>query len=172
MNPIKQRGWPQGLALVVPVVVAVCGLYFAAGAGDRGISGVKSAPRLSVDETEHEFPEAEPGATLEHDFLIRNAGSRRLVLNRDECGCGKLVAEPLIVMPGEQATIAASIKVQSYPKRQQQVVVYTTSDPQRPEIEFTLVAELDWTTDAEIHSPSDLAEPGDVGKNIAQTVQY
>lgn len=173
-NWIKQRDWRRVLLLMVPAVAACGGLYLAARAGDGIVPAFKScqsAAQLTVDSTEYEFPQAEPGTTVEHEFLIRNSGSKRLVLNLDECGCGKPVAEPMILLPGEKMTIPVSMKVRPYPKRQYHVASFTTSDPQYPRVDLRLVAELDWSTESDIQSPSDRADTSAARDSIAQSVQ-
>lgn len=167
--------WRWGWALCAPAVV-LTGLFLATRAHHgiaRSTKTPGAKPRVSVASTEYEVRNAEPGAVLEHEFVVRNVGDHRLVVNLAGCNCMRNNEKPAIVMPGQKLTIPLSFKVRPFPARQEKTELYSTSDPTHPQIELKLIAKLftPATTESSIRSPSDLAAWGQPEEDAGESTQ-
>ncbi len=121
--------------------------------GDFGPAALQTpaseAPIAEVPETRHEFGTIGTGAEGTHEFLIRNAGSKPLVLTRGATSCSCTVSDFESTEGGEEGARkeippAGSTRVRlkwrgkgaGGPFRQQATVF--TNDPRRPEIAFVI----------------------------------
>lgn len=133
--------------LLLPVVsVAVfVGLHLAADPGlfrADPVASAQAGASIVVDTTRHDFGQVPAGPLLRHEFVISNRGDRRIVLNEVGCpGCGhNVMDDTVIVPPGGQWRMPVSLATTGRSGPLRRVVTITTSDPDRPQIEFTLSA--------------------------------
>lgn len=98
--------------------------------------------RVAVSNTEFDFGRVKPGVELSHHFTVGNGGTRRLVLNVEDCGCGDGITSHVILMPGDQTQIPISMTAESHSEHQQRSLAITTSDPANPRIEFQIHASV------------------------------
>jgi hypothetical protein len=135
--------------LLLPVI-SVCvfaGLHLAVGTelfrADTAAS-TQAGASIVVDATRHDFGQAPAGTLLRHEFVISNRGDRRIVLNEVGCpGCGdNVMDDSVIVPPGGQWRMPVSLETTGRCGPLRRVVTITTSDPRRPQIEFTLSARV------------------------------
>ena len=133
----------------VAICYLFCGLAFAAliiasrsylhaGAASAG----PPSPRLAVDKTRNDFGNVNVGIVLRKTFQLRNNGKERLVLNRVVCGtCGDPNEfEPIILAPGQRSPLTLTLDTAGRTGRIQRTFRFSSSDPQRPRIVFTLLA--------------------------------
>lgn len=97
--------------------------------------------QVIVQATEFDFGKVQPGTELQHLFTVGNRGAQRLVLNLDECGCGEDSSGHVILLPGDQTQIPVSMTVQDHADNQTKSLMVTTSDPDKPRIEFRIRAQ-------------------------------
>ncbi len=75
-------------------------------------------------------------------FLVRNAGTRRLVLNEldRECGCGKDVVRTILVAPGTTVEVNVPFDTRTATGPVENIASFTTNDPTQPRFDLTVRA--------------------------------
>lgn len=94
-------------------------------------------PKVVVDEEEYQFGSMDLGAELRHDFTIRNAGEKPLVLTLGSttCKCTLSDLKNGTVPPGESTTVALTWHSTTVGKFEQTAHV-NTNDPYLPQIKL------------------------------------
>lgn len=101
----------------------------------------RMAARLDVPVDHHDFGVVRSGDALRYEFPIRNLGHKRVILNRTSCGCtDDGLARTLILQPGDEINFPATLSTQGRAGKLSRHVELKTSDPERPQIVFTLSA--------------------------------
>jgi hypothetical protein len=75
-------------------------------------------------------------------FPIRNAGTRRLVLNEldQQCGCGDRVQRTILVAPGETVEVNVPLDTRFATGAVENSASFTTNDPAHPRFKLTVRA--------------------------------
>ena len=85
------------------------------------------------------FGKVVPGQRLQGDFMVRNNGTRRLVLHRDGVSCcGQATTEPLVVAPGKTVDVPIDVLAPTQHGPFEQSLAFTTNDPDRPRFDFVI----------------------------------
>lgn len=112
-----------------------------------GVAGLRSAhrwqnpwrPVLETDATEHSFGIVPPGETLRKTFLVRNQGTKRVVLNERAC-CGFPAQPPVIIAPGETRPIPLTLETAGRYGRLEHRLEFSSSDRAQPKLTFAVWA--------------------------------
>lgn len=107
-----------------------------------------AGPRAETTATEHAFGTIGMGATGSHEFLIRSVGTEPLTLTKGATSCTCTVADfdraeggdpdgAKVVPPGESTRVKIAWKGKAAGPFRQRATIFTT-DPRRPQIEFTV----------------------------------
>ena len=99
------------------------------------------APRIEVDEPIFEFGSVERGTCVEHTFVLRNAGTKPLIIEDviPSCGCAITTLSSTVIEPQEQIEALVSLDLASREGPQEKVVLIRSNDPQQPHIRLTMV---------------------------------
>jgi len=110
-------------------------------AGSPGPDGFAA---VSLGTTQRDFGRVVQGDVLREEFAIKNAGTRRLVVQRNTGGCcGQPVeTQAIMVAPGESATLPVEWDTAAMAGDAQHVVQFTTNDPKLPSFSLTLRADV------------------------------
>lgn len=142
---VKMRGSVWILAggiLGIGIVGAAIGLQAEA---DRGkaktikLSPPPKAPRVSVDDIEHNFGYVRRFEECNHQFWIRNVGNAPLKLEKagTSCKCTTSFVAEDAVPPGGRVPIDVALKVETDGAFSQTVTI-RTNDPLKPELELII----------------------------------
>ena len=128
------------LSLAVGVVFAASFGYsnFDAAQGNR----VSHAAGLEIPISVLDIGPVQRNELRSVEFAIRNGLTKRLVINELDagCGCSDSLTQPLIVPPGESASLTVVLDVGSATGPIEKRVVFTTNDPSRPRFDVTVLA--------------------------------
>jgi hypothetical protein len=109
--------------------------------GSRPGHNKSEGPRVSLAKSEWNFGQVSIGEVLSASFLVRNEGTRRLILDERGVCCGSANQE--IIPPGETKKLTFEIDTSQLPLGPgQKVVSYDTNDRLHRTLVFTLVFEL------------------------------
>ncbi|MCH8921804.1 MAG: DUF1573 domain-containing protein [Planctomycetes bacterium] len=98
-----------------------------------------TAATLRPSSEAEDFGTVAPAQHLQGGLSVYNAGSRRLILHQNGAACcGQAAPEPLIVAPGQTASVPIDVSAPTQPGPFQQLVSFTTNDPSRPRFEFVV----------------------------------
>lgn len=85
------------------------------------------------------FGTVAPGQRLQGGFPVYNAGSRRLILHQDGASCcGQAASEPLVIPPGQTASVPVDVLAPTRPGPFEQPLSFTTNDPAQPRFDFVV----------------------------------
>lgn len=106
------------------------------------VAGGEAAIELA--ETRRDFGPVPAGDPLTATFHVRNAGTRRLVLNEEICGsCEEDPAEQTILIPpGASQELTVTLETAGLAGRILQDRRFTTNDPHTPQFTLSLLAEI------------------------------
>jgi hypothetical protein len=78
-------------------------------------------------------------------FLIRNAGTRRLVINEIEsaCGCASAVGRTIIVPPGDSVDVSVTLRASQVPGPIERVANFTTNAPGTSRFQLAVRAQVE-----------------------------
>ena len=76
---------------------------------------------------------------------IRNVGTRRLVVNAVDagCGCGDPIRKTVIIPPGESVEVTVTLDTRFATGPVENIATFTTSDPAHPLFDLTVRAWVD-----------------------------
>ena len=98
-------------------------------------------PRLVIDEPVFEGGEFRPGATLSHEFTLRNEGAAALEIEEVRTGCSCTVAAyDRIIAPGGQGRVRLTVEVyREWAGRDLRRTVWlTTNDPEAAQVSLVV----------------------------------
>lgn len=92
------------------------------------------AAKIVCENPSFDFGAAEPNSTVEHEYVIKNAGDLTLEIRRVQPSCGCTVAQlsQQLLKPGETATIKASLNLTGRSGHQEKHIIVESNDPQTP----------------------------------------
>jgi hypothetical protein len=101
----------------------------------------ETAATLQLSSEVKDFGTVTPDQHLHGSFSIQNTGSRRLILHQDGASCcGQPAPKPLIVPPGQTATVPVDVRAPTEPGLFEKPLAFTTNDPGRPRFELVIRA--------------------------------
>lgn len=135
---VARRPWP-GYPLLAQAQPAGSG-----GASAGQLTPLSAQPRAEVPSDTHDFGRIESNSVVRHEFEIRNVGSAPLRLTKggSTCRCTVLDFEDTEVPPGGSQKIKIEFNGHEYLGAVTQNATIYTSDPQKPQIVFTIKADV------------------------------
>ena len=117
-------------ALLIPLQCLAQG----AAAPAAPVAPLTNAPRLVCEQSTFEFGELDESAVVEHEFVLRNAGTAPLNITsvRAACGCTVASLQDPIVQPGTQTVIKARLSLQARRGHQSKSIYVQSNDPLMP----------------------------------------
>ncbi len=102
-------------------------------------------PILATDSRCWDFGTVDQDPRLSVHFVVRNAGTRRLILNekKNSCGCTSANESTIVIPPGSSRRIEAYLETRNYCGPVAVDVDYSTNDPRRPTLTYTLMANIE-----------------------------
>ena len=97
-------------------------------------------PRIVVEPSSFDFGEALQNKTLHKEFLIRNHGSKDLLIKKvtTDCGCTAALLEDTTLEPGESAPLRVSLDTRSRSGPLKKRVLIQSNDLARRTFQITL----------------------------------
>jgi len=113
------------------------------GAGGTG-TGAAPAPRLAIEQLDHDFGARREGERLVHRFVLRNTGGAPLVVERVERGYScQASAPPGAIPPGAEAAVEVACGTTARGERLRERLRLRSNDPARPVVTLELRAALE-----------------------------
>ncbi|MGH7915036.1 MAG: DUF1573 domain-containing protein, partial [Candidatus Binataceae bacterium] len=108
--------------------------------GQETGAAAAGAPKAEVAQPAYNFGTALSGPSINHVFMIKNAGNAPLEIRSVNSSCGCTAARPskTILAPGEVATIAASVDTRFEQGHNLSVVTLTTNDPAHASLQLKI----------------------------------
>lgn len=122
------------IARIAILFLALCNLTLAQFLG----------PRISVQQTEHDFGEIISGEKVTHYFVLSNTGDDNLVIKSVHASCGCTAAKPEKdkLSPGEATKLKVVFNSAGRKGRQHKTITVVTNDPQNPELKLKINGEV------------------------------
>jgi hypothetical protein len=110
-----------------------------------------SAPKIACDEPLFDFGSVESVQTVEHTFIIKNAGTAPLeIINaRPSCGCTVANVSEKIVAPGGQSEVAAKLSLAGRHGQQYKTITIESNDPNNRQMMLTLKGDVSSAVDVQ-----------------------
>lgn len=107
-------------------------------------TALHAAPRIECDAPEYNFGVRRDSETVVHQFTVKNAGDRPLVITRVKasCGCTAVKTSKDNILPGETASIEARFTLKDRRGAQRKSILVESNDPARPQIHLLLTGEI------------------------------
>lgn len=106
------------------------------------------APRAVAPFTSFDFGDVYKGEVISHIFVIKNEGTADLVIKEFVSGCGcEVTSADSVIRPGKQGVAQLEINTSSQMGQIIKPATLRTNDPERPNIVFTLTANVLTSTD-------------------------
>ena len=149
------------------LVSAIAMLSVASNAQEPQAVPATQGPRIVCDEPLYDFGTADSQSTIEHTFVIRNAGDTTLEISnvRPACGCTLANISEKMIPPGGESQITARLSLQGRNGPQSKPITILSNDPQNPEYRVTLAG----TVATAINVTPDRLMFGQIG--TAQTIE-
>jgi len=105
-------------------------------------AGASQGARISIEPASFDFGKALPNKTLTKEFVIKNFGTRDLIIEKVSTTCGCTVAEGYskLVKPGETTTLRVKLETRNSSGRLERKVAVKSNDPEKAVAEVTVVA--------------------------------
>ncbi len=109
-----------------------------------GIAAAEGAPRLVVREPVFDFGSVERGATVEHTFVLANAGDATLRIDnvKSSCGCTVAVVSDRDVAPGREGRVTVTLDTARMAGTKTKTVTVYTNDPAAVSSGLTLTGQV------------------------------
>lgn len=113
-------------------------------------------PELFLFEDFHDFGEVDAGATLEHTFVLINAGHAPLRIEgvHKSCGCTVTRLDKNILDPNDFAELDVTFHPGTFSGRQNKTITIVSNDPNRPRATLRLLAQVKGGTSPSIAAHS------------------
>jgi len=88
-------------------------------------------PVIKVESSRFDFGKVTTGSKVSHDFIIRNEGTRDLVIRstKASCGCTAIKPEKSVLAPGESSKVGIVFDTRGRTGKQHKTVTVITNDP-------------------------------------------
>lgn len=131
-----RRIWAgYGLAMFVIGCVYLSGLEYA----ERNTPPPRPDVKVELMANAHDFGRVKQGDLLRHAFVVRNAGSKELVLRRHTRGRRKQ-DEPIRIRPNGFTEVVVTMNTANRWSRTRRQEVYITNDPEQKVLRLTVTA--------------------------------
>ncbi len=96
--------------------------------------------RISVSEPSFDFGTVQEGATVDHDFAVKNTGTGPLTISRvvASCGCTASAASKPTLQPNEEGAVKTRFDTAGFPGNVTKTVTLYSSDPDAPMVVLTI----------------------------------
>ena len=129
--------------IILAAVLAVIALF-----GVYGYANInKGAPKIEITPNSYDFGDI-PYEKVEHNFLIKNTGTKLLEIKgvSTSCGCTKASVDSEQIMPGEttnlMVTFDPNIMGDNEVGKILRVIYVKSNDPEQPEVEIKITANV------------------------------
>jgi hypothetical protein len=101
-------------------------------------------PRVSTQQTEHNFGDIEAGDVVTHYFIITNTGDDNLLIKHVHATCGCTVAKPEkdALAPGESTKLKVEFNSLGRRGAQEKTVSVNTNDPKKPDLKLKITGNI------------------------------
>jgi len=98
------------------------------------------APKIGVQQLNHDFGDINQGDVVTHAFVITNNGGDLLKINdvKASCGCTAAKPEKSELGPGESTNLSVTFNSKGRKGPQTKTVTVTTNDPEKPTITLSI----------------------------------
>jgi len=98
------------------------------------------APKVGVQQLNHDFGNINQGDVVNHSFVIANNGGDLLKIIDVKASCGCTAANPdkKELQPGESTNIAVSFNSKGRKGPQTKTITVSTNDPEKPQVTLTI----------------------------------
>jgi hypothetical protein len=124
---------------LIPLCAATLGAYLTVHAArSQHAAPPAGSPKLIIGQTERSLGTVAAGTLLRAEFVLYNAGSRRLIVREDVCSS----CDPAewLIEPGKSADLTIELDTAGLHGELRHVRQYTTSDPRLPRLALTVSA--------------------------------
>jgi len=103
-------------------------------------AAIASAPKLTCDSPTFEFGEVEVTQSVEHTFVLKNAGDAAVEITKTEAHCGCTVASlsDKIIPPGSESTLTVSVDLKGQKGHVIKTVDVLSNDPAKPKLTLSM----------------------------------
>lgn len=103
-----------------------------------------NAPKIKINETQHDFGTLPEGKVAEHNFTLTNDGKNTLkIMNvRTTCDCISTVVSEKQIEPGKTGSLIVKLDTKNNPGRLSRNVVVYTNDPEEPVKVLNIYADI------------------------------
>jgi uncharacterized cupredoxin-like copper-binding protein len=140
------------------------------------------APKVGVQQLNHDFGNINQGDVVNHSFVIANNGGDLLKIIDVKASCGCTAANPdkKELQPGESTNIAVSFNSKGRKGPQTKTITVSTNDPEKPQVTLTIKCNIiedeviENKTGATIFLPETQHDFGKVpeGKKVEYTFKF
>src|SRR5262245_62813640 len=116
-NDYMNRKTDRRFTALISALALIIALPFAAFAQALGQDGAQdgksgpAAPKIALEEREHNFGRVKQGEEVSHTFKIKNEGAAELVIHNVSPACGCTASDfPRKLAPGEEGKITLAVK--------------------------------------------------------------
>ncbi len=104
----------------------------------------EDAPRISLDENQHNFGIVEEGTVLTFDLGIKSIGKEILIITdvQKSCGCTAVLLSKDKLEPGESGSIKIELDTKGMRGKKSRTIAITSNDPYNPRMVVTLFVEV------------------------------
>src|SRR5215813_10438901 len=113
LNRKTDRGFTAVISLLSLIIALTFAAFAQAPAQDGPSEGVtkSAAPKIAMEEREHNFGKVKQGEEVSHTFKIKNEGAAELVIQNVSPACGCTASDfPRKLAPGEEGNITLAVK--------------------------------------------------------------
>ncbi|MDZ4198299.1 MAG: DUF1573 domain-containing protein, partial [Kiritimatiellia bacterium] len=105
---------------------------------------LQAAAGLVCDEPTYDFGDKTENDPVEHEFVIRNEGSRAVEIHavRPSCGCTVANLSERMIPPGGEAKIRVALSLKGRRGRQRHAVAVESSDRQTPVLNLIMAGRV------------------------------
>ncbi len=99
-----------------------------------------AGPKMEIDKSLFSFGTVTEGATVTHNFLLRNTGSAPLIVDRivSGCGCTTTTAAPLEIAPGASHDLTVSLNTDGLTGEKEKLIRLFSNDPRASFVTLTM----------------------------------
>jgi glutathione peroxidase len=113
LNRKTDRGFTAVILLLSLIIALPFAAFAQAAAQDGALDGKTkpAAPKIAMEELEHNFGKVNQGEEVSHTFKIKNEGAAELVIHNVSPACGCTASDfPRKLAPGEEGKITLAVK--------------------------------------------------------------
>lgn len=134
----KMRITNKRLACLLAILITIASPALA-----QKPSGESRAPRVVAPFTSFDFGDVYKGEIINHIFVIKNEGTADLVIKEFVSGCGcEVTSSDRLIAPGKEGVAQLEINTATQFGQIMKPATLRTNDPERPNIVFTLTANV------------------------------